>query len=121
MSPLVRDEPSYTPLGTDISNRDLSSDPDLLLLSPGVERCTVAIGCAESISGVLQVSDGSLYPALHSRAEGWTSPMEADGNNRRAKFYRYRLAGAAESETANAAAVLRHLGWVSSRRLRKSI
>jgi transcriptional regulator len=38
---------------------------------------------------VLQVSDGSLYPALHKlENEGWiTSQWRASENNRRAKFY----------------------------------
>ncbi len=39
--------------------------------------------------GVLQVSDGSLYPALHKlENEGWiTAEWKATENNRRAKFY----------------------------------
>ena len=38
---------------------------------------------------VLQVSDGSLYPALHKlEQEGWiTAEWRASENNRRAKFY----------------------------------
>ena len=42
------------------------------------------------ISGdVLQVSDGSLYPALHKlENEGWIkAEWKATANNRRAKFY----------------------------------
>jgi PadR family transcriptional regulator, regulatory protein PadR len=42
------------------------------------------------VSGdVLQVSDGSLYPALHKlENEGWiTSEWKPTENNRRAKFY----------------------------------
>lgn len=40
-------------------------------------------------SEVLQVSDGSLYPALHKlEQEGWISAeWRASENNRRAKFY----------------------------------
>ncbi len=39
--------------------------------------------------GILQVSDGSLYPALHKlEQEGWiTAKWKASENNRRAKFY----------------------------------
>jgi PadR family transcriptional regulator, regulatory protein PadR len=39
--------------------------------------------------GVLQVSDGSLYPALHKlEQEGWVkSEWRPSENNRRAKFY----------------------------------
>jgi PadR family transcriptional regulator PadR len=42
------------------------------------------------VSGdVLQVSDGSLYPALHKlEQEGWiTAEWRASENNRRAKYY----------------------------------
>lgn len=40
-------------------------------------------------SEVLQVSDGSLYPALHKlEQEGWiTAEWRQSENNRRAKFY----------------------------------
>jgi transcriptional regulator len=40
-------------------------------------------------SDVLQVSDGSLYPALHKlEQEGWiTAEWKASENNRRAKYY----------------------------------
>jgi transcriptional regulator len=44
----------------------------------------------KQISGdVLQVSDGSLYPALHKlENEGWiASEWKTTENNRRAKFY----------------------------------
>jgi transcriptional regulator len=44
----------------------------------------------KQVSGdVLQVSDGSLYPALHKlEQEGWiTAEWKTTENNRRAKFY----------------------------------
>lgn len=44
----------------------------------------------KQVSGdVLQVCDGSLYPALHKlEQEGWiTSEWKASENNRRAKYY----------------------------------
>src|SRR5438876_11438678 len=46
-------------------------------------------------SEVLQVSDGSLYPALHKlEQEGWiASEWKASENNRRAKFYSLTRAG----------------------------
>jgi PadR family transcriptional regulator, regulatory protein PadR len=58
------------------------------------------------VSGeVLQVSDGSLYPALHKlEHEGWiTSEWKASENNRRAKFYSLTRPGRRhlEKETAN--------------------
>src|SRR6476620_6379364 len=50
----------------------------------------------KQVSGdVLQVSDGSLYPALHKlEQEGWiTAEWKASENNRRAKFYSLTRAG----------------------------
>ena len=53
---------------------------------------------------VLQVSDGSLYPALHKlEQEGWiTAEWRQSENNRRAKFYSLTRLGrrALERETA---------------------
>ena len=58
------------------------------------------------VSGdTLQVSDGSLYPALHKlEQEGWiTSEWRASENNRRAKFYSLTRLGRKhlEKEAAN--------------------
>ena len=49
---------------------------------------------------VLQVSDGSLYPALHKlEQEGWiTSEWRPSENNRRAKFYSLTRAGRKQLE-----------------------
>lgn len=50
----------------------------------------------KQVSGdVLQVSDGSLYPALHKlEQEGWiAAEWKASENNRRAKFYSLTKAG----------------------------
>lgn len=60
----------------------------------------------KQISGdVLQVSDGSLYPALHKlEQEGWiTAEWKASENNRRAKFYSLTRLGRKqlEKEAAN--------------------
>jgi PadR family transcriptional regulator len=56
-------------------------------------------------SDVLQVSEGSLYPALHKlEQEGWIkSEWKQTENNRRAKFYSLTRLGRRqlESETAN--------------------
>src|SRR4026208_1522656 len=58
------------------------------------------------VSGdVLQVSDGSLYPALHKlEQEGWIKgAWRATENNRRAKFYALTRSGQKQlnKETAN--------------------
>jgi transcriptional regulator len=54
---------------------------------------------------VLQVSDGSLYPALHKlEQEGWIkSEWKASENNRRAKYYSLTRPGRRhlEKEAAN--------------------
>ena len=60
----------------------------------------------KQISGdVLQVSDGSLYPALHKlEQEGWiTAEWKVTDNGRRAKFYSLTRPGrgALERESAN--------------------
>ncbi len=60
----------------------------------------------KSISGdILQVSEGSLYPALHKlEQEGWiTAEWKQTENNRRAKFYSLTRPGRKqlESEAAN--------------------
>jgi transcriptional regulator len=60
----------------------------------------------KSISGdVLQVSEGSLYPALHKlEQEGWiTAEWRPSENNRRAKFYSLTRPGRKqlEKEAAN--------------------
>lgn len=56
-------------------------------------------------NNVLQVSDGSLYPALHKlENEGWIkAEWKATENNRRAKFYSLTRPGRRhlEKETAN--------------------
>jgi transcriptional regulator len=59
-----------------------------------------------SLSGdVLQVSEGSLYPALHKlEQEGWIrSEWKTTENNRKAKFYSLTRLGRKqlEAETAN--------------------
>jgi PadR family transcriptional regulator len=56
----------------------------------------------KQVSGdVLQVSDGSLYPALHKlEQEGWiTAEWKPTENNRRAKFYRLTRLGRRQLDT----------------------
>src|SRR5690242_9634816 len=60
----------------------------------------------KAVSGdVLQVSEGSLYPALHKlEQEGWIkAEWKQTENNRRAKFYALTRPGRRqlEAETAN--------------------
>ncbi len=55
----------------------------------------------KQVSGdVLQVSDGSLYPALHKlEQEGWlTATWQTTENNRRAKFYSVSARGRRQLE-----------------------
>jgi PadR family transcriptional regulator PadR len=56
----------------------------------------------KQVSGdILQVSDGSLYPALHKlEQEGWISAeWKTTPNNRRAKFYSLTRLGRRHLET----------------------
>ena len=56
----------------------------------------------KQVSGdVLQVSDGSLYPALHKlEQEGWIkAEWKPSDNNRRAKYYSLTRAGRRELKT----------------------
>ena len=60
----------------------------------------------KQVSGdILQVSEGSLYPALHKlEQEGWiTAEWKPTENNRRAKFYALTRLGRRQldKETAN--------------------
>jgi PadR family transcriptional regulator, regulatory protein PadR len=59
----------------------------------------------KQVSGdVLQVSDGSLYPALHKlEQEGWiTAEWKPSENNRRAKFYSLTRPGRRQLERETA-------------------
>ncbi len=59
-----------------------------------------------SFSGdVLQVSEGSLYPALHKlEQEGWiTAEWKPSENNRRAKFYSLTRLGRGQLQKETAA------------------
>ena len=53
---------------------------------------------------VLQVGEGSLYPALHRLEErGWVeSEWQRSENNRKAKFYKLTAAGRAQLRTESA-------------------
>jgi PadR family transcriptional regulator, regulatory protein PadR len=66
----------------------------LLALQP-MNGWTIGQRLKELSADVLQVSDGSLYPALHKlEQEGWiTAEWRPSANNRRAKFYSLTRAG----------------------------
>jgi transcriptional regulator len=55
-------------------------------------------------AAVLQVSDGSLYPALHKlEQQGWiTAEWKRSENNRRAKFYSLTRPGRRQLERESA-------------------
>jgi PadR family transcriptional regulator, regulatory protein PadR len=81
---------------------------DLLILKVIAHETMHGWGISQAIrarsSEVLQVTQGSLYPALHRlEQKGWlTSEWGASDNNRRAKYYRLTAAGrrALSAETA---------------------
>jgi PadR family transcriptional regulator, regulatory protein PadR len=72
---------------------------DLLLLKllaiEAMNGWTIGQRLTDWSSDVLQVSDGSLYAALHKlEHEGWiTAEWRPSANNRRAKFYSLTRAG----------------------------
>src|SRR6478736_3596773 len=65
-----------------------------LLLGP-IHGHAIAKAIERNSEDVLQVEQGSLYPALHRLIQrGWISAEEgASENNRRAKFYRLTAKG----------------------------
>jgi PadR family transcriptional regulator PadR len=66
----------------------------LLALEP-LNGWSISLRLKQLSSEVLQVSDGSLYPALHKlEQEGWISAeWRMTENNRRAKFYSLTAVG----------------------------
>jgi len=60
----------------------------ILALEP-LHGFAISLRLRQVSSDVLQVSDGSLYPALHKlEQQGWvTAEWKQTENNRRAKFY----------------------------------
>ncbi len=82
---------------------------DLLLLKivalEPINGWSISLRLRQISGDVLQVSDGSLYPALHKlEQEGWiTAEWRPSENNRRAKFYSLTRPGRKqlEKEAAN--------------------
>jgi PadR family transcriptional regulator, regulatory protein PadR len=76
----------------------------ILALEP-LHGFAVSVRLRQVSGDVLQVSDGSLYPALHKlEQEGWiTAEWKTSENNRRVKFYALTRLGRRqlEKETAN--------------------
>jgi len=76
----------------------------ILALEP-LHGWAISLRLKQVSDDVLQVSDGSLYPALHKlEQEGWiTATWRATENNRRAKFYELTRPGRKhlEREAAN--------------------
>jgi len=65
---------------------------------------TISIRLKQVSGDVLQVSDGSLYPALHKlEQQGWiAAEWRPSENNRRAKFYSLTRAGRKQLDRENA-------------------
>jgi PadR family transcriptional regulator PadR len=76
----------------------------ILALEP-LNGFAISLRLRQVSSDVLQVSDGSLYPALHKlEQQGWvTAEWKQTENNRRAKFYSLTRPGRRhlEKESAN--------------------
>ena len=74
----------------------------ILALEP-LHGFAISVRLRQVSGDVLQVSDGSLYPALH-KLEGWIkAEWKTSENNRRVKFYELTRLGRRqlEQETAN--------------------
>ncbi len=71
----------------------------ILALEP-MNGFSISLRLKQISRDVLQVSDGSLYPALHKlEQEGWIrAEWKMTENNRRAKFYSLTRAGHAALE-----------------------
>jgi transcriptional regulator len=76
----------------------------LLALEP-LNGWAIGLRLKQLSSDVLQVSEGSLYPALHKlEQEGWiTAEWKQSENNRRAKFYSLTRLGRRQLEREAAA------------------
>ena len=76
----------------------------ILALEP-LNGWAISLSLTQVSGDVLQVSDGSLYPALHKlEQEGWIrAEWKPSENNRRAKFYSLTRLGRKqlEKEAAN--------------------
>jgi transcriptional regulator len=76
----------------------------------------VAQRIQQTSQNLLQINQGSLYPALHRLEEqGWIeSEWGTSENNRRAKFYRLTATGARQlaEETESWEQFSRAVGWV---------
>ena len=72
----------------------------ILALQP-LHGWAISLRLKQLSSDILQVSDGSLYPALHKlEAEGWiTAEWRPTENNRRARFYSLTRLGRRQLET----------------------
>jgi transcriptional regulator len=75
----------------------------MLALEP-LNGWSISQRLTELSNDVLQVSDGSLYPALHKLEQGgWiTAEWRPSENNRRAKFYSLTRLGRRELEREKA-------------------
>lgn len=102
------------------TNDRLQGTLDLLILktlSLGPQHgWGVAQRIQQTSKNLLQINQGSLYPALHRLEEqGWIeAEWGTSENNRRAKFYRLTATGARqlEEETESWEQFSRAVGWV---------
>lgn len=83
-----------------MAKNDLQGSLDLLVLKTLSQRGKlhgygIALHIQRASDDVLQVEEGSLYPALHRmEQQGWISSEWAlTETNRKAKYYRLRAAG----------------------------
>ena len=83
-----------------MARNDLQGTLDLLILKTlsqtrSLHGYGIVLHIQNASDELLQVEEGSLYPALHRMEQsGWlSSEWAVSENNRRAKYYRLTLAG----------------------------
>ena len=85
--------------GNEADTEMLKGTPDMMVLrtlaTGDAHGHTIAKVIERTSEGVLEVEQGSLYPALHRLEDrGWLSSYwGASENNRKSKFYRLTAAG----------------------------
>jgi PadR family transcriptional regulator, regulatory protein PadR len=109
-------------MGSDDLRREIPPGTLYMLILKTLKRCGplhgfgIAQFIAQTTGSVLQVEEGTLYPALQRMlVKGWvTADWRQTQNNRRARYYTLTAAGRKQlqAEVAEFAAVVRAIGRV---------
>jgi transcriptional regulator len=90
-----------------MARNDLQGSLDLLVLKTLAQRCRlhgygIVLHIQRASDEMLQVEEGSIYPALHRMEQsGWIgSEWALTETNRKAKYYRLKVAGRKQLQEA---------------------